>query len=159
MNTLIVFSTKHGCTEKCVKILSKELKDNVDLVNLNTSKDTNISKYDKVIIGGSIYIGRIQKEVRDFCSKYLGELKDKKIGLFICGMQEGDSINTEINQNFPKELIEMATVIKHFGGEFDFSKMNFFEKLIVKIVAKTSSNKSNILNDNINSFAKTMNSI
>lgn len=159
MNTLIVFSTKHGCTEKCVKILSKELKDNVDLVNLNTSKDTNISKYDKVIIGGSIYIGRIQKEVREFCSKYLEELKEKKIGLFICGMQEGDSINTEINQNFPKELIEMATVIKHFGGEFDFSKMNFFEKLIVKIVAKTSSNKSNILNDNINSFAKTMNSI
>lgn len=159
MNTLIVFSTKHGCTEKCVKILYKELKDNVDLVNLNTSKDTNISKYDKVIIGGSIYIGRIQKEVREFCSKYLEELKEKKIGLFICGMQEGDSINTEINQNFPKELIEMATVIKHFGGEFDFSKMNFFEKLIVKIVAKTSSNKSNILNDNINSFAKTMNSI
>ena len=104
-------------------------------------------------------MGKIQKEVSEFCSKNLEELKEKNIGLFICGMQEGDSINTEINQNFPKELIEMATVIKYFGGEFNFSKMNFFEKLIVKIIAKTSSNKSNILNDNINSFAKTMNSI
>ena len=159
MNTLIVFSSKHGCTEKCADFLAKELKDKPDIVNLKNYKDVNLSLYHKVIIGGSIYMGKVQKEVSEFCLKNLEELKEKNIGLFICGMQEGDSINTEINQNFPKELIEMATVIKHFGGEFNFSKMNFFEKLIVKIIAKTSSNKSNILNDNINSFAKTMNSI
>ncbi len=159
MNTLIVFSSKHGCTEKCAYFLAKELKDKPDIVNFKNYKDVNLSLYHKVIIGGSIYMGKIQKEVSEFCSKNLEELKEKNIGLFICGMQEGDSINTEINQNFPKELIEMATVIKHFGGEFNFSKMNFFEKLIVKIIAKISSNKSNILNDNINSFAKTMNSI
>lgn len=159
MKTLIVYSSKYGCTEKCADFLAKELKDKPDIINLKNYKDVNLSLYNKVIIGGSIYMGKIQKEVSDFCSKYLGELKEKEVGLFICGMQEGDSINTEINQNFPKELIEMATVIKHFGGEFDFSKMSLFEKLIVKIVAKTSSNKSNILNDNIKSFAKTMNSI
>ena len=159
MNTLIVFSSKHGCTEKCTDFLAKELNNKPDIVNLKSYKDVNLSLYDKVIIGGSIYMGKVQKEVSEFCLKNLEELKEKNIGLFICGMQEGDSINTEINQNFPKELIEMATVIKHFGGEFNFSKMNFFEKLIVKIIAKISSNKSNILNDNINSFAKTMNSI
>ena len=151
MKTLIVYSSKYGCTEKCADFLSKELKDKPDIINL--------SLYNKVIIGGSIYMGKIQKEVSDFCSKNLEVLKEKQIGLFICGMQEGDSINTEINQNFPKELIEIATVIKHFGGEFDFSKMGFFEKLIVKIVAKASSNKSNILKDNITNFAKIMNSI
>lgn len=159
MKPLIVFSSKHGCTEKCTDFLAKELKDKPDIINLKNYKDVNLSLYNKVIIGGSIYMGKIQKEVSEFCSKNLEELKEKNIGLFICGMQEGDSINMEINQNFPKELIEMATVIKHFGGEFNFSKMNFFEKLIVKIITKTSSNKSNILNDNINSFAKTMNSI
>ncbi len=159
LKTLIVYSSKYGCTEKCADFLSKELKDKPDIINLKNCKDVNLSLYNKVIIGGSIYMGKIQKEVSDFCSKNLEVLKEKKIGLFICGMQEGDSINTEINQNFPKELIEIATVIKHFGGEFDFSKMSFFEKLIVKIVAKTSSNKSNILKDNITNFAKIMNSI
>lgn len=159
MNTLIVFASKYGCTEKCTELLSKELKDNSDIINLKNSKDIDISKYDKVIIGGSIYIGKIQKEVTEFCSKNLEKLKEKKIGLFICGMQEGDLINTEIVQNFPQELIEMAVVKKHFGGEFNFDKMNFFEKLIVKVISKTSSNKSNILNDNIHSFAKTINSI
>ncbi len=159
MKTLIAFSSKHGCTEKCADFLAKELKDKPDIINLKKCKDIDLSLYHKVIIGGSIYIGKIQKEVSEFCSKNLDVLKEKEIGLFICGMQEGDSINTEINENFPKELIEIANVIKHFGGEFDFTKMSFFEKLIVKLITKTSSNKSNILNNNINSFAKTMNSI
>mgnify|MGYP004443261473 CR=1 FL=1 len=159
MNTLIVFSTKHGCTEKCAKLLSNELKDKIDLVNLKTAKDIDISTYDKVIIGGSIYIGRIQKEVREFCLNNLEKLKEKKVALFICGMQEGDLINTEINENFPKELIESSIIKSHFGGEYNFDNMSFFEKLTVKIVAKASSSKSNILNDNIKSFAKTLNSI
>lgn len=159
LKTLIVYSSKYGCTEKCADFLSKELKDKPDIINLKNCKDINLSLYNKVIIGGSIYMGKIQKEVSDFCSKNLEVLKEKQIGLFNL-MECGRWFNyTEINQNFPKELIEIATVIKHFGGEFDFSKMGFFEKLIVKIVAKASSNKSNILKDNITNFAKIMNSI
>ena len=90
MNTLLVYSSKYGCTEKCAKTLSKELKDKVDLINLKNAEDIDVLKYDNVIIGGSIYIGRIQKEVVEFCSKNLGILKEKRIGLFICGMQEGE---------------------------------------------------------------------
>lgn len=160
MNTLIVFSSKYGCTEKCANLLSKELKDKVDVVNLKTKNDISISQYDKVIIGGSIYIGRIQKEVTTFCSKNLEKLKERKIGLFICaGMKEEDQINKKISEVFPSELIDIAVVKKHLGGEYIFDKMNFFERFIVKKIAKVSSNQSNILNDNIHKFAKTMNSI
>ncbi|HHT50094.1 MAG TPA: flavodoxin [Eubacteriaceae bacterium] len=158
MNTLIAYSSKYGCTEKCVKILSKELKDKVEIMNLMNVEDIDISKYDNVIIGGSIYIGRIQKEVAGFCSKNLDKLKEKRIGLFICGMQEEEMDNQIIN-NFPKELVDIALAKEYFGGELTFQKMSFFEKLIVKIVAKTSSDKSNILNDNIYKFAQSINNI
>lgn len=159
MNALIAYSSKYGCTKKCVDLLHKELNGNVDIINLQTSKNIELSKYDKVIIGGSIYMGMIQKEVKEFCNNNLEILKGKQIGLFICGMQEGQSINTEINENFPKELLEISIVKEHFGGEFTFSKMKFFEKMIVKMISKTSSDKSNILKDNINKFALEMNSI
>lgn len=159
MNTLIVYTSKYGCTEKCAGLLSKELNDKVDIINLKNAGDIDISKYDKVIIGGSIYIGRIQKEVTEFCSKNLDKLKEKGIGLFICGMQEGEAINTELNQNFPSELLNMAAAKEYLGGEFIFDKMNFMEKLIVKVVSKVSSNKSNILKDNIHKFAQEMNAI
>ncbi len=159
MSTLIVYASKYGCTERCAKLLSKELNDKVDLINLNNIKVIDFSKYDKVIIGGSIYIGRIQKEVTEFCAKNLDRLKEKRIGLFICGMQEGEMINTELNQNFPSELLKIAEVKSHFGGEFIFNKMNFMEKLIVKKISKLTSDKSNILEDNIYKFAQKMNSI
>ena len=159
MKTLIVYSSKHGCTEKCTDLLAKELKDKPDILNLRDNKNIDLSMYDKVIIGGSIYIGKIQKEVFEFCSKNLEKLKEKEIGLFICGMQEGDLINNEILENFPPELINIAITKSCFGGEFNFEKMSFFEKLIVKTVSKTNSSKSNILSENIHKFAEAINSI
>lgn len=158
MNTLIVYTSKYGCTEKCAKLVSEYLNDKADMLNLKSDKNIDLTKYDKVIIGGSIYIGKIQKEVTEFCSKYLNTLKEKRIGIFICGMQK-DAIETEINQNFPPELLEIAEVKEYFGGEFSFEKMNFMEKMIIKKIAKTSSNISNIQEDNIKKFVQAMNSI
>ncbi len=159
MNTLVVYASKYGCTEKCAKMVAKALKDNVDLISLKNVKDIEVSKYDRIIIGGSIYIGKIQKEVTEFCSRHLDILKNKSIGLFICGMQDNDAIEAEINTNFPRELLEIAKAKEHLGGEFIFDKMNFFEKTIVKKISKVTSNKSNISEDNIHKFAKAMNSI
>ncbi len=159
MNTLIVYASKYGCTEKCAELLSKELDGEVDIINLKKVLDIDISKYKKIIIGGSIYIGKIRKEVTEFCSKYLDKLKGKQIGLFICGMQEGDIINTEFNENFNPVLIKIAEAKECFGGEFILDKMNFIERFIVKKVSKVRTNKSNILENNIQKFAQTMNSI
>ncbi len=157
MNTLIVYSTKYGCTEKCAELLSKKLIGKVDIINLKKVSYIDISKYEKIIIGGSIYIGKIQKEVTEFCSKNLDKLKEKRIGLFICGMQEGEIINNEFNQNFNSEIIKITDAKEHFGGEFNFNKMNFMEKIIVKKISKVTSSKSNILEDNIRKFAQVMN--
>lgn len=159
MSTLIVYASKYGCTERCVELLSKELHGKVDIRNVKKEKDIDFSNYEKIIIGGSIYIGKIQKEVTEFCSKNIEELRKKRIGLFICGMQEGDMINTELNENFDPTLIEIADAKEFFGGEFTFDKMTFIEKFIVKKVSKVTSNKSNILEDNIHKFAQAINSI
>ena len=156
MSTLIVYASKYGCTEKCAKLIAGEIKDEVEIINLKQVKAINLSNYNKVIIGGSIYIGKIQKEVTEFCTKNLEELKQKKIGLFICGMVEGEAINNELKQNFPLELLEMAIAKGYLGGEFLIDKMSFMDKVIVKKVSKVTANKSNILEDKIHEFAQAM---
>jgi menaquinone-dependent protoporphyrinogen IX oxidase len=40
---------------------SEKLTDKADIVNLNESAAVDLSQYEKVIIGGSIYADRIQK--------------------------------------------------------------------------------------------------
>lgn len=157
MNTLIAYASKHGCAQKCALELSKELKGQVELVNLKEKAPADLSKYDRVIIGGSIYIGRIQKEITDFISGSLEQLLNKETGLFICGMQEGNTLEKEIKENFPDKLIARSKSTIHFGGEFIFSKMSFMEKLIVKKVSGITTDKSDIRHGNIKGFAEIFN--
>jgi len=139
MTTLIAYATKYGCTEKCAKILAEKLMGKIDLCNLNEAKAIDLTPYDKVIIGGSIYAGKIRKEAWEFCEKNLNILKEKKIALFICGMHEKNA-ETELNAAFPHELLNRAIAKEFFGGEFRFQKMNLLERFVVKKV--TNADKS-----------------
>jgi len=157
MSILIAYASKYGCTEKCAGILSKKLNEKAELCNLKACKTVDLKQYDKIIIGGSIYAGRIQKEVTQFCSNNMDILKSKKLGFFICGMQEGDAAQKEINASFPEELMSRAFIRECFGGEFKFSKMNMMERFIVKKIAKTDKDLSNIIESNIEKFAQATN--
>jgi len=84
MKTLIAYGTKHGCSQKCAMELSRELKDKIEIVNLRDKINIDLSKYDRVVLGGSVYIGRIQKEVTDFISGNL-EKGDRTIYLRYAG--------------------------------------------------------------------------
>jgi menaquinone-dependent protoporphyrinogen oxidase len=136
VNTIIIYATKHGSTEDCASKLSKKLKGNVELCNLKAGTAPDLAKYDKIIIGGSIYGGRVQKEISEFCLQNLNVLKDKKVGLFICCMFKNNA-ETQLNAAFPQELFNSAVARAPFGGEMRFSDMSFAEKLITKMVSKT----------------------
>ena len=141
----------------CNRII-KEIDGNVEIVNLKNNNKIDLNKYDRVIIGGSVYIGKIQKEVTEFINSNLNELFKKQIGLFICGMQEeGETLDNEITDNFHPDLLASAKSVQNFGGEFIFNKMNFMEKIIIKKIIKITSNKSNIKHDNIKKLAMEMN--
>jgi menaquinone-dependent protoporphyrinogen oxidase len=159
MKTLIIYGSKHGATEKCTNLLKGKLDGEVTTVNVKKDQVPDIALFDKVIIGGSIYIGSIQKEIKEFCSKNVDTLKDKKLGLFICCMRDGNEAQTQITAAFPQELISNASAWDYFGGEFTFSKMNMIEKFITKKIAKIDKDTSNILTDNIDQFAKLMNGV
>lgn len=156
LNTLIVYATKHGCSETCAKILSQKLTGNVDLYNLKEERAPILATYEQVIIGGSIYMGKIQKEVHDYCTKNMNLLLDKKIGLFVCGMLF-ERANEELNHSFPNELLTRAIAKEFFGGEFKFNRMNFFDRLVVEKVAKVNNDLSQILEENITRFIELMN--
>lgn len=165
MKGIIIYSTKHGSVEKCAEILKSKLNTDVILVNVKKENVPNLDNFDTVMIGGSIYMGKIQKEISEFCLENLNKLKDKKIGLFTCCMRNGELAEEQLNNTFPQELVSSAVAKKYFGGEFRFKKMNFLEKFIVKMVTKsdnnlskldTSKDMSMIVEENISRFAQLM---
>ena len=154
---LLAYASKHGCTEECAKTLAEKLDGETTLWNLKDKNRNDPGTFDKIIIGGSIYAGRIQKEVRDFCDKNESILKEKTLGLFICGTSEGDTAKNQLEASYPAALLSSAAVKESFGGMIVLSKMNFLEKKIIKAVAKLDSDMSNLSAETIDRFAEAIN--
>ena len=171
MKTLIIYGSNHGCAKKCAELLEENLKGEVDIVDIRKDITLDLNNYDKVVIGGSIYMGKIQKEIEEVCESYCDNLKEKKLGLFICCMNE-ENVEKQIKDNFPEKLILSAKVQEYFGGAFNFKDMNFFERFIIRKVFKSLANTNDkfkgidmkkfvdmIERENIENFAKAMNEI
>ena len=156
MKTLIVYISKHGCTETCAQKLAEKLDGEVEILNMKKSPPVELSEFDAIVVGGSIHAGQIQKVVKKFCENNMAMLLKKKLGLFICCMEEGENAQKQLETAYPAELRQHASALGLFGGEFNFEKMNFMERAIVKKIANIDKSVSKIFDDNIDAFAKKM---
>lgn len=158
MKSLIVFCSSHGTTEKAAVLLRNQLNGEVVMLNLNQTKThPNLDLFDTVIIGGSIHAGTIQRKVKRFMGEYHDVLMRKRIGLFLCCMNQGDAAKEQFENVFPNDLKEKAVVKGLFGGEFLISKMNFIEKMMVKKVSGVTIESSNLNAQSILQFAERIN--
>ncbi|MBN1893268.1 flavodoxin domain-containing protein [bacterium] len=156
MKTLIVYATTHGCTQTCSEKLKGLLGGEVDVVNLKGSGKIRVDDYDRIMVGGSIHAGKIQGRVSRFCANNLASLLKKKTGLFLCCMEKGEKAQKQFEDAFPAELRRHASASGLFGGGFDFSRMNWIQKAIIKKVAHVTENVSDIDEKAIARFAREM---
>jgi len=154
MNTLIVYMTSHGCAEKSAMILKELLGGEVIICNLKNDKIPLLEPFDNIIVGGSIHASKVQKKIKEFCNANEGMLMKKKLGLYLCHMEEGEKALKQFDDAYSENLRKRAVAHGLFGGAFDFDKMNFFEKMIVKKVAKITESISRLDETKIQDFAK-----
>jgi len=126
----------------------------VNVLNLEENNEIDISDCDTVIIGGSIRLGRMNRSVSNFCRKYLGVLVQKKIGLFICCMNDLKQAKEYLEAGFPRQLQNRAIAEGYFGGELNLEEMTSFERSLLKNVIKIDRSISIIKEENIKDFAQ-----
>lgn len=151
--TIIIYATKHGSVEHAVMLLKAKLEGEVRLVNILEEKVPSLGDYENVILGGSIYLGKIQKQLTKYIEKHLSELLTKRVGLFICAAQQEDVREKELIDAFPNELFEHAISKEIFGYEINFDDMNFIEKKVVRSILGHQDNYSELSNETIERFA------
>ena len=156
MPALIIFASKHGCTETCAQKIKDQLPGTTELINVKAFSSQNLDAYDTIIIGGSVHAGQIQKNIKKFCQNSMAILMQKKIGLFICCMEEGDKAQEEFTMAYPEDLRQHAAATGILGGSFDFKKMNAVERYLVKKIAKVDHSVSKISEEAISRFASEM---
>ncbi len=157
MKIAIIFGTKHGSAQECALHLAEKITCKVSVYNLSKKEVPLIDDVDMVIMGSSVYAGRLNKEVLTFANNHQEKLLQKKLMLFTCNMHRGEEEEKQLRNIFPEELTRHAQELVSFGGKFDFSKLNFLEKVVIKKVAKVTTDIEDLRFDAIEALAERIN--
>jgi len=155
MKIAIIYASKYGTTEKVAYSIADKLKETneIELFSLKKDPRPDVSTFETVIIGSSIYAGQASKKMKTFCKENESLLLQKKIGLFICGMPpDKEHQEKELKDAFPEVLLKKSEIASFLGGEFLFEQMNFFERMIIKKITKITDTVHQIDRDAIGEF-------
>jgi len=143
MSTIIVYTTNYGTTEKCARIIADKIGGDTQLVRLGSNEVPCLHCAQNIIIGGSIYAGRVQSALKKFIAKNIDVLIQKKVGLFLCAAENNEPHRTQQIENaFDKRLREHAVIIETAGYQIDYDKLSMIHKIITKLVSKQSESQS-----------------
>lgn len=151
MKTLIVFASKYGGTKGSAEKIAREMTQ-AQICELGKDTLPDMTQYDCIIVGGPVFAGVLHKRVAAFLQENADFLLTKKLGLFLAGLQTdgGESLFTA---NFPDALLKHAAAKEMIGGICDPKTLNFFFRLLMKAITKTSQYHSTVSDEHIKRFA------
>lgn len=157
MKTLILYATKHGAAREIAQKLAARM-DDATVIDLGGGAPAPAPDgYDCVVVGSSVYAGQLGKDAKAYVAQHADALKQRPLGLFISGLAPDGALGYA-QANYPKDVAEHAKAIEMLGGVFDPSKENFLERLVMRIIIKTSKYKSTISDEKIDQFAQSLRS-
>ena len=121
MRTLILYSSKYGFTERVAKILADHIDGDVVVERCVKDYSVDLTKFDNVIMGSSIYVGKPNIALLDFCDSYQRLLMNKKIGFFV----------TSQYFNFINEPDEATFLPVFIAGKFSSQSLKIILKSLV----------------------------
>lgn len=155
MSILIVFATITGTTQNCANKIKAVIHDSaVDIVDVKNIKNLDPKKYDTIVLGSSIYMGRINRKMRKFITKNQEMLLNKQLHFFICGMARGEEGIKFLKAQIDEKLFEHAKQVQQLGFELHLEKMNLLYRTIVKKIVEETKPIVGLDEEGIASFAK-----
>jgi menaquinone-dependent protoporphyrinogen oxidase len=132
LKTLIAYRSKYGTAAACARTLLEKTGGDTVLADLADARDVNVRDYDIVLVGGSIYGGKIQRSVVSFCERNRAALLERKVGVFLCCLYKGEDALMQLQSAFPDWLLAHSFARVFPGGEIHFGRLTFFDRLLVR---------------------------
>lgn len=156
MRTLIIYSSKYGFTEECVDYLKEGIKCEVAIKDIRLNKQIDLTGYDWIIMGSSVYIGKISKKMKAFAERNIDKLLKRNIALFVCCTTPND-VDKYLSEGFSTKIYEASKYNANFGGKLQRDKLNFFERKITDMISKKEMKPQEILYKNMDSLIEFIN--
>lgn len=146
MKILTAYGTTDGQTQKIARFCADQLTENgytVELINVSDDGEIDISRFDAVILAGSIHIGKYQKSLETFVTRNLAKLEQcDTLFLTVSLAAAGDDANDWLGlqtcvDSFTKTTGLKPNRVEHVAGAFRFTTYDFFKHWAMRWVAST----------------------
>ena len=133
MNAIVIYKSKTGHAKKYAEWIAEEL--SADLYEIHKFSIDILENYDTVIFGGGVYAGKVNGI--SLITSSMNYLQDKKVVVFAAGLSTPSPKWTYKlrNANIKPDKQEMIKFF-YFPGGFDFSKLNFSDRMIMGMVKR-----------------------
>ena len=131
MKTLIVYKSKHGAAKEVASYISQKLP-----ADMQEAADTlSVAGYDQILFIGSIYAGRLAKQLVHCIRNAEKELSETSVSMLLSGMGR-EAPEKVITENLGKPWYQKLSCAECIGGRLDFRQLGFMEKKIIRMVNK-----------------------
>lgn len=145
----VIYASRRGGTRLFVERLQQELgAAQCELYDLKENPSPVIDSSAIRVVGGPVYAGNMLEEVKKYCESQQQALLQSRLALFMCGMNE-PAFAEQLKNAFPEPLQQHAFCVQAVGGAFDFDKLNWFERFLVKRISGVRKSTVHYLEDNI----------
>ena len=144
MNILVVYASKYGAVQRVAETIYQSVDTPTTMVNLRVSPEPTLDGFDTVVIGGSIYAGRILPSIPRFVEKNREELLKRKVLLFISCLYDGEKGIEQLREAFPPWLQVHAKGAHSVGGEIILEKLRFLDRIVIRNFGGVAENISKI---------------
>lgn len=128
---LIAYATKHGSTREVAEAVAATLHaQGLDVETLPAAQVDDPSRYDAVVLGGSLYTGRWHPDAVDFLKRHRPALETTPCAVFALGPRtEAAAEVAESRGQLDRALAKVPSVVPAsvavFGGAVDPRKLRF----------------------------------
>jgi menaquinone-dependent protoporphyrinogen oxidase len=134
VKVLIAYCTRYGTTADRARSIAAAVRAQVDLVDLVRDPNPDPAGYGAVLIGGSIYGGRIQARVGSFCERHEETLRKTPTGVFVCCLSRGAHARSQLQEAFPDWLLQTALCRSLPGGALHPGRLRLLDRFLVRSV-------------------------
>ena len=128
--TLVAYASKHGSTEEVARAIGSFLRDadhHVDVRDVEAV--TDVEPYDAVVLGASLYMGRVHAGARTFLRRHRAALEERPLAVFALGplsLEEEQVAGSR--KQLDKALAHLGVdpqLVTVFGGVVDPKQLHF----------------------------------
>jgi len=129
---LVLYTTKHGETQRYAEKIAQPL--DALVKDAAYAKVRDAKTYDAIVLGCCVYAGKIKG--LNFFADYAGELKDKHLVLYTCGLYDPalPEVRAELDAQIRKALGDAAEYVSvfHLRGSMRWQSLGLAERLMLK---------------------------